>query len=87
MYGSGWPLAARSLARAVGAAAVMYSSHSAASSGVPEPMLMETYGVLPICWMKSMNSSVPKAFVSITSPHAEFTVAGRFSRGPIPLRQ
>ena len=45
------------------------------------------YGELPTARQKAMNSSVPKAFVSMTSPHAEFTVAGRLSRGPIPLRQ
>lgn len=28
-----------------------------------------------------------EGIVSITSPHAEFTVAGRLSRGPIPLCQ
>src|ERR1035438_5346024 len=37
--------------------------------------------------MKSMNSSVPKLFVSTTPPHAELSLAGRFSAGPIPLRQ
>jgi hypothetical protein len=37
--------------------------------------------------MKSMNSSVPKLFVSITPPHAELRVAGRCAVGPIPLRQ
>ena len=40
--GAAWPLASRSSASDVGGLAVMYSSQSAASRGVPEPTLTET---------------------------------------------
>ena len=65
----------------------MYSSQSAASAGVPEPTLIETYASAPICARKSMNSCVPKVFGSMTPPQLGLSVRGRLSAGPIPLRQ
>src|SRR5829696_810914 len=47
-YGSGCPLAARSFCRAVGCAAVRYSSHSEASCGLPDPTFTDRYARLTI---------------------------------------
>ena len=85
--GSGWPFAARSLPSALGCGVVRYSSQSAASAAVPDPTLMEMYASAPICCAKSMNSCVPKVLGSMTPPQFGFSVAGRRSRGPMPLRQ
>ena len=41
LYGAACPFAVRSFARAVGCAVVRYSSHSAASCGVPDPTLTD----------------------------------------------
>ncbi len=63
----------------------MYSSHSAASFGVPEPTLTDTYARLPIWSRKSMNSWVPKVFGSVTPPQFGLRVTALW--GPMPLRQ
>src|ERR1019366_1033099 len=85
LYGAGCPLAARSFASVVGWAAVMYSSHSAASCGVPEPTLTEMYASAPIGSRKSMNSCVPNVFASVTPPQLGLRVTDRC--GPMLLRQ
>src|SRR6185503_14261857 len=64
----------------------MYSIHSIISCGEPLPTLPLTYASAPNISHRSMNSCVPKAFVS-TPPQLELERRGRLSRGPMPSRQ
>src|SRR5271157_3281352 len=85
LYGAGCPLAALSFASVVGWSVVRYSSHSAASWGVPEPTLTETYASAPIWFRKSMYSLVPKVLGSVTPPQLGLRVTVRWA--PMPFRQ
>ncbi len=69
------------------AAAVMYSTHLASSSTVPEPTLPEIYGSVPSISHRFRNSCVPKELSSRVLPQLLFTSFGRFSCGPMPSIQ
>ena len=86
-HGSSRPFARRSAAIGESSARVRYSTHSLISRTVPEPMFADTYGSAPSSSHRSMNSCVPNALSSTTSPQCEFTIRGRASRGPMPSRQ
>ena len=67
--------------------AVIYSTHFASSSTVPEPTLPEIYGSIPSISQKLRNSWVPKELSSTVPPQLELIIFGLSAFGPIPSLQ
>ena len=85
-HGSTRPFSALSLA--IGpSAAVMYSTHFASSSTVPDPTFPLMYGSQPIISQRLRNSCVPKELSSTVPPQLLLTILGLLSRGPMPSLQ
>ena len=81
------PFLRRRLAIGVSPSEVIYSTHLASSSTVPEPTFPLMYGSAPSISQRFRNSWVPKELSSIVPPQLLFCIFGRCERGPIPSIQ